>query len=235
MTRGSAMSQEEAVAAIDAGIEVANLLVVGGSDLIGVGEMGIGNTTAASAMTAALTGRPVGDVTGAGTGLDSAGRARKVAAIERALSINQVDTSDPVGVLGKLGGLEIAALVGAIAGAAAKGVPIVLDGFITSAAALVASRLQPLLSQRLIASHLSAEPGHAIALAELGIRPLFDLQLRLGEGSGAALAFDLIDAAWRIRDEMATFESARLSRARILNRESAKFEVNQTSREPSID
>ena len=181
-------------------------------DVIGLGEMGIGNTTAASAITAVLAAAPVADVTGRGTGIDDEAWRRKVATIERALAVNAPDPDDPIGVLASVGGLEIAALVGVAVEAAAARVPVVLDGFITGAAALIAVRLAPGIGPRLLAAHRSVEPGHAIALDRLGLRPVLDLDLRLGEGTGAALAIGLLSAACRIRDEMATFESAGVSR-----------------------
>jgi nicotinate-nucleotide--dimethylbenzimidazole phosphoribosyltransferase len=211
MTLGPAMRRDEAVAAIDVGIEIARSFAKAGSSLIGVGEMGIGNTTAASAIVAVMTGSAVAEVTGMGTGVDEAGRVRKIAAIERALATTKPDPSDPIGVLAAVGGLEIAGIVGLIVEAAVRRLPVVLDGFITGAAALISAGLDGRLRDRLIASHVSAEPGHAIALRQLQLEPLLSLGLRLGEGSGAALAFDLIDAACRIRDEMATFSSASIS------------------------
>ena len=173
--------------------------------------MGIGNTTAASAICAVLTDRPVALVTGRGTGIDDATHQRKIAAIERALAVNGPDRRDPIGVLASVGGLEIALLVGVIVGAAEARIPVVLDGFITGAAALVAAALQPAIAPRLIAAHRSIEPGHAVILEHLDRRPLLDLDLRLGEGTGAALAMGLIAAAVRLRDGMATFESAAIS------------------------
>lgn len=212
MTEGPAMSRADACRAIGVGLRlVEELRSSGGLDLLGVGEMGIGNSTAASALVAALTGEPVGRVTGRGTGIDDATHARKVAAIARALAVNRPDAGDPIGVLAAVGGLEIAALVGLILGAAAARTPVVLDGFITGAAALVAATIEPALPARLIASHRSTEPGHRIVLERLGLRPCLDLDLRVGEGTGAALAIGLLVAACRIRDEMATFESAAVS------------------------
>lgn len=212
MTEGPALARPDADRAIDVGVRLVDeLRSHGGLDLLGVGEMGIGNTTAASALVAALTGEPVARVTGRGTGIDDRTHARKVAAVERALAVNRPDAEDPIGVLAAVGGLEIAALVGLILGAAAARIPVVLDGFITGAAALVAGAIEPALPPRLIAAHRSSEPGHAIVLERLGLRPYLDLDLRLGEGSGAALAIGLIVAACRIRDEMATFESAAVS------------------------
>jgi len=205
---GSAMSRTEALAAIEVGLGIATRLAEEGVSLLGIGEMGIGNTTAASAVVAALTGRPVREVTGRGTGVDDAIWARKVALIERGLEVNRPDPADPVGVLATVGGLEIAALTGLALGASAERIPVILDGFITGASALVAARLRPAISARLIAGHRSVEPGHAVLLECLGLRPLLDLGLRLGEGTGAALAMVLVDAACRVRDEMATFESA---------------------------
>jgi nicotinate-nucleotide--dimethylbenzimidazole phosphoribosyltransferase len=212
MTEGPAMSLADARRAIEVGAgQVDELRSHGALDLLGVGEMGIGNTTAASALVAALTGEPVARVTGRGTGIDNLTHARKVAVIERALAINRPDPADPIGTLAAIGGLEIATLVGLILGAAAARVPVVLDGFITAAAALVAAAIEPALPHRLIAAHRSTEPGHAIVLERLGLRPCLDLDLRLGEGTGAALAIGLVVAACRIRDEMATFDSAAVS------------------------
>ncbi|MEX1171183.1 MAG: nicotinate-nucleotide--dimethylbenzimidazole phosphoribosyltransferase [Chloroflexota bacterium] len=211
MTQGPAMTRDEALRAIIVGLEIVDELVADGVDLVGVGEMGIGNTTAASALTAAFTGVAVERVTGRGTGIDDAGRARKVAAVEAALRINDPDTADPIGTLAAVGGLEIGVLVGVMIGAAGAGIPVVLDGFITGSAALVACALAPDLGPRLIAAHRSAEPGHAVVLDHLGLQPLLELDLRLGEGTGAALAMGFLVAAARIRDEMATFESAAVS------------------------
>ncbi len=212
MTVGPAMTRAEAERAIDVGIAlIDDLRTHGGLDVLAVGEMGIGNTTAASAMTAALTGEPAGQVTGRGTGVDDNALAGKIAAIERALAVNRPDPGDPIGVLAAVGGLEVAALVGLLLGAAANRIPVILDGFITGAAALVGARLQPALPPRLIAAHRSPEPGHGIVLEKLGLKPFLDLEMRLGEGSGAALVMGLLVAACRIRDEMATFNSAAIS------------------------
>lgn len=208
MVEGPAMRRDEAVTAIEAGLALAADEVAAGTELLAVGEMGIGNTTAASALVATLTGEPADAVTGRGTGLDEAGRRRKAAVVEAALARHRPDPGDPLGVLAAVGGLEIAVLVGVILGAAAARVPVVLDGFITGAAALVAAAFCPALPPHLIAAHRSAEPGHAVVLDRLGLRPLLDLDLRLGEGTGAALALGLIDAAVALRDGMATFESA---------------------------
>jgi nicotinate-nucleotide--dimethylbenzimidazole phosphoribosyltransferase len=209
--REPAMTRDEVAGAMVAGARTVRELAETGCDLLGVGEMGIGNTTAASAIVAALTGLPPRVVTGAGTGLDAAGIARKAAVVERALARHGIDLDQPVEVLAAVGGLEIAALVGAIIAAAGRAIPVILDGFITGAAALVAARLAPKLPPRLIASHRSAEPGHRVVLGELGLEPLLDLGLRLGEGTGAALAIPIVVAAARIVGEMATFADAGIS------------------------
>jgi len=211
MTAEPAMSRAQAIAAVDVGRFVVAELVAGGTDLLAVGEMGIGNTTAASAIVASMTGRPASEVTGRGTGLDDSAVRNKVSVIETALHRHNPDPADPVGVLASVGGLEIAALVGAILAAAELQVPVLLDGFITGAAALVASAIAPSTTARLIASHRSSEPGHRVALEGLGLEPLLDLELRLGEGSGAALALPLVRAATAILAEMATFEGAGVS------------------------
>ncbi len=179
-------------------------------DIVALGEMGIGNTTAASAVTAALAGAEVAAVVGRGTGIDDAGVARKRDAIERALARVGRET-DPLTVLAEVGGFEVAGLAGLVLGAAAAGRPVVLDGFISSAAALIAVRLCPAAAGYLFASHCSTEPGHRVLLEALDLRPLLDLELRLGEGTGAALALPLFDAAAGLLREMATFESAGVS------------------------
>jgi nicotinate-nucleotide--dimethylbenzimidazole phosphoribosyltransferase len=212
MTAGPAMRRSEALRAIETGIGlVEDLRSDDGLDVLAVGDMGIGNTTTASALTAALTGERADRVTGRGTGVDDAGLRRKLDAVERALAVNQPDPADPLGVLAAVGGLEVAAIVGLLLGAAANRVPVILDGFITGAAALVGAALQPALVPRLIAAHRSPEPGHEIILHRLGLRPLLELDLRLGEGSGAVIALGLLVTACRIRDGMATFESAGIS------------------------
>jgi len=211
MTVGPAMTHGEALAAIAVGLRVGEAAVADGVDLLAIGEMGIGNTTAASALTAVLAEAPLELVTGAGTGLDAAGLARKRAAIGAALAVNAPDPKDPLAVLAAVGGLEIAALIGVILAAVGARVPVILDGFIAGSAALVAVGLAPGVAPRLLAGHRSAEPGHAVILRRLELEPLLDLDLRLGEGSGAALAMDLVGAAVSIRDEMATFASAGVS------------------------
>jgi nicotinate-nucleotide--dimethylbenzimidazole phosphoribosyltransferase len=208
MAQGPAMTREEAIRAIEIGIEVVEEAVAEGASMFATGEMGIGNTTASSAIIAALTGRPAGEVTGHGTGISADALPHKVAVIEKAIAVNQPDSSDPVDVLAKVGGLEIAALTGVILGAAARRRPVVMDGFISSAAALAAVRLCPAAADYILPSHVSVEAGHRVVLEELGLVPLFDLQMRLGEGTGAALATSILDAAAKTLAEMATFESA---------------------------
>ena len=211
MTVEPAMRREEALAAVDVGRRVVEQLIAAGVDTIAVGEMGIGNTTAASALVAALTGRRPADVTGRGTGLDAEAVRRKVSVIEMALDRHRPGPNDPIGALAAVGGFEIAALVGAILAATAARTPVVLDGFITGAAALVATTVAPGVGPRLIASHRSSEPGHAVVIEQLGLVPLLDLELRLGEGTGAALALPLIRSATLLLAGMATFDRAGVS------------------------
>jgi len=213
MAQEPAMSEAELYAALNVGVELAAWAQKQGHTLIGTGEMGIGNTTAASAITAALTHRPVAQVTGRGTGLDEPGLRHKIEVIERALRTNQPDPSDPLDVLRKVGGLEIAGLAGVVVGAAARRIPVVIDGFISTAAAAVACALEPKVKQFIFAGHRSPEPGHAALLEFIGQAPLLDLQMRLGEGTGAALAMTVMDAAAKIYDEMATFSAAGVSEA----------------------
>ncbi len=207
----SAMTRNQAEQAVMIGVELATEAVREGIGLIGTGEMGIGNTTPSAAITAAMTGRPVADVTGCGTGIDESSRRHKIAVIERALDLHRPDMMDPLDVLAKVGGLEIAGLAGLILGAAAARVPVVLDGFIAGAAALIAVGLQPVCREYLIASHRSVEQGHRVVLDHLRLKPLLDLDLRLGEGTGACLGMDLVCAAIKIYTEMATFDEAGVS------------------------
>jgi nicotinate-nucleotide--dimethylbenzimidazole phosphoribosyltransferase len=202
---GPAMTRRRALDTLLEGAERAARLDV---DAVALGEMGIGNTTSASALAAALLGVEPAAVCGRGTGLDDAGVAHKVAVVERALAQNAVDPTDPLGVLASLGGLEIAYLSGVALGAAAARKVVVLDGFISTTAALVATRLAPAAAEALVAAHLSPEPGHRLVLDSLGLEPLLDLGLRLGEGSGAALALPLLQAAVALLNEMASFDSA---------------------------
>ncbi len=211
MVRGPAMTRTQAEEAIAVGLDIVEEEFAKGLDVIATGDMGIGNTTPSAAICAVLTGLPVAQVTGRGTGVDDAGLQHKVAMIERALDVNRPDRSDPLDVLSKVGGLEIAGLTGVIIGGAAHRVPVVIDGFISGAAALIAAALVPEVKPYLIAAHQSVEIGHRAMLEHLGLRPLLNLNLRLGEGTGAALAFHLIEAAVRILNEMATFDEAGVS------------------------
>jgi nicotinate-nucleotide--dimethylbenzimidazole phosphoribosyltransferase len=208
MTRGPAMTRDEALAAIAVGVEVVEAERTRGLDLIGVGEMGIGNTTAASALTAVLTATPVALVTGYGTGISAEQRENKVAVIEAAIARNAPEPADALDVLAKVGGLEIAGMVGVMLGAAAHRIPVVVDGFISAAAALVATTLCPPLRSYLIAGHVSLEQGHRVILERLQLTPLLNLEMRLGEGTGAVLAMGIIAAALRAHAEMATFSEA---------------------------
>ncbi len=212
MLKGPALTPAQAEQAIAVGMQVLDEQADQGVDLVALGEMGIGNTTPASAITAVLTGLPVKDVTGRGTGLDDSGLQNKIKVIEAAICLNKPDPADALDVLAKVGGLDIAGLVGVIIAAAARRIPVVVDGFISGAAALVAVSLLPEVSPYLIASHLSVEAGHAAICNKLELDPLLDLHMRLGEGSGAVLAFPIIEGAARILDEMATFEEAGVSR-----------------------
>ena len=212
MTIGPAMSRKEAILALEAGIDVA--LDLGAStDLFGTGEMGIGNTAPSSAIVALYSGAAVGEVTGRGTGIDDERLRHKVAMIEESIRVNGPDIGDPVDVLAKVGGFEIGGIAGLILGAASLKKPVLVDGFISTAGAILAARLSPPSRDYMIASHRSMEPGHRLALETLGKKPLLDLDLRLGEGTGAALAMPLVDAAVRILTEVATFAEAGVSEA----------------------
>ena len=208
---GPAMTREQAIRAIETGARLADEAMDAGADLLATGEMGIGNTTAASAITAAITGVPAEQVTGRGTGVDEATLTRKVAAVRRALEVNRPDPRDGLDVLAKVGGFEIGGLTGVILAGAARRVPVALDGFIAGSAALLAVTLAPDSRHALFASHRSAEPGHAHALEHLGLEPYLDLGLRLGEGTGAALFIHLARAAALVWSEMATFKAAGVS------------------------
>ncbi len=211
MAQGSAMSHAQAIQAIEAGIEVVEQELVKGMDIVGVGDMGIGNTTLASAITAAITGAPVAEVTGRGTGIDDEQLRHKIEVIEQALALNQPDPDDPLDVLAKVGGFEIGGIAGVAIGAAAHHIPVVLDGFIAGAGALIAVELAPQVKDYMIAAHCSVEIGHRLILDHLGLTPLFYLGLRLGEGTGAALGISIVEAAVKILNEMATFSQAGVS------------------------
>ena len=206
-----AMTPTQAEQALQVGIELATEAGRQGIGLIGTGDMGIGNTTASSAIAAVMTHRPVSQVTGRGTGIDDASHARKIAVIQHALAIHRLDSTNAMDVLAKVGGLEIGGLAGLMLGAAAARIPVVLDGFIAGAAALIAVGLQPRCKDYLIASHRSVERGHQAILDHLGLKPLFDLDLRLGEGTGACLGMSLVFSAIKIFTEMATFDEAGVS------------------------
>jgi nicotinate-nucleotide--dimethylbenzimidazole phosphoribosyltransferase len=213
LVTGPAMTRDEARAAVEAGIEAAWALAGEGVEALAVGDMGIGNTTAASAVVAAVTGAPAAEVVGRGTGVDDAGLARKVAAVDAAVAraLPNLDATDGLGVLAELGGLELAAIAGAVLGAASRRVVVVIDGHPATAGALVASLLAPECTAYVVGGHRSVERGHRLALARLGVAPLLDLDLRLGEGTGACLALGLLQAAARLSAEMATFSSAGVS------------------------
>ncbi len=211
LSREPAMTHEQAEEAILVGARVAGELIAQGHDLLIPGEMGIGNTTPSAALAAAFTGRPPAQVTGRGTGLDDEGLERKIALIDKALALHRPDPSDPLGTLAKLGGLEIAAICGYCLAAAAQRVPVILDGLISTAGGLVASRLCPAAREYFLAGHASVEVGQAAMLEAMELKPILYLDLRLGEGTGAALAVAVVRAAVAIYNEMATFDSAGVS------------------------
>lgn len=211
MLKEDAMTRHEAQASIEAGSKSAQELIEQGAKLLIIGEMGIGNTTASSAMLAALTGDDVDHLVGKGTGISEQDLLRKKELIRQAISNRKADADDPIDVLAKLGGLEIGAMAGAMLQAASKRIPVLVDGFISTVAALLASRINPYASDYMIVGHQSQEPGHQQVLRQLRKKPLLDLNLRLGEGSGAALAFPIVLAAANMIGEMATFASAGIS------------------------
>jgi len=213
-TQEPAMSRAEAIRSLEAGIEIVNQLVAEGPlEMLGTGDMGIGNTTASSAVIAAFSGRPVAELTGRGTGIDDAMLAHKIAVIERALALHRPDADDPLDILAKVGGFEIGGLAGLVIGAAAHRIPVVCDGLISTAGALIGCELAPLAKAYLFASHTSVESGHGFMLARLGLAPLFDLQFRLGEGTGAAMAMHLLDAATRVLADIKTFAEVGIANA----------------------
>jgi nicotinate-nucleotide--dimethylbenzimidazole phosphoribosyltransferase len=211
MCQGPAMTEAQAVKAIEAGIEIVDAEFKKGLDIVGTGDMGIGNTTASSAIFAAISGKKVEETTGRGTGLSDEQLAHKIDVIKRALAVNKPDPSKPVEVLAKVGGYEIGGLAGVIIGAAARRMPAVIDGFISGAAAVIATKLAPQAKDYIIAAHVSAEAGHAAMLEYLGLNPLLNLEMRLGEGTGAALGIMIAEAAVRTLNEMATFAEAGVS------------------------
>ena len=211
MCLGPAMTKEQAIKAVEAGIEIVSGEADKGLDIVGTGDMGIGNTTASSAIFAAMTGKPVEEVTGRGTGLNDEQLVHKIDVIKRAMAVNKPDPSKPLDILAKVGGFEIGGLAGVMLGAAARRIPIVIDGFISGAAALIAIALAPQLKDYIIASHVSAEAGHSAMLKHMGLKPLLNLDMRLGEGTGAALGIFIVEAAVRTLNEMATFAEAGVS------------------------
>ena len=211
ITQGPAMTRGQAEACLRAGVNLAVSAARDGAAIIGTGDMGIGNTTAASAITAAVAGASPQRTTGRGTGRTDPELAHKIACVERALDVNQPDPGDGLDVLTKVGGFEIGVLAGVVLGGALARRAVVLDGFVSGAAALIAHVLSPTVRDYLVAGHLSAEPGHAIALKHMGLRPLLDLGMRLGEGTGALLATGLVEAAAACLTDMATFDEAGVS------------------------
>lgn len=208
---GPAMTRDQAVAALEVGIALADEAAAEGVSLLGTGEMGIGNTTPSSAIIAFFSGLPVRELTHRGTGIADEALERKIRVIEQGLAINRPDPVDPLDVLAKVGGLEIAGIAGLCLGAAANRMPVVADGFISTAGALIACELNPTVRDYLFAAHQSVEVGHHFMLERMGLSPIFDLGLRLGEGTGAALAMSLIEAGVKVLNEMATFEQAGVS------------------------
>ncbi|KAB2836014.1 MAG: nicotinate-nucleotide--dimethylbenzimidazole phosphoribosyltransferase [Candidatus Brocadia sp.] len=211
MALGPAMSREEAIRSIETGIELIEEELEEGIDIVGTGDMGIANTTPSSALLAVLGRMDVISVTGRGAGLDEESLQRKIAVIKKAIDINQPDPNDPIDVLAKVGGYEIGGIAGLCLGAARYRIPVVLDGFISTAGALIAQAIEPKVNKYLIASHVSVEKGHRMMLKLLNIIPLLDLNMRLGEGTGAALGINLVEAGVKLMHEMATFQEARVS------------------------
>jgi nicotinate-nucleotide--dimethylbenzimidazole phosphoribosyltransferase len=211
--KGPAMSREESLRSIEAGVQVVDELSENGLDILGIGDMGIGNTTPSSAIAAVFTGLDAYEVTGRGTGINDETLRRKSDVIQRSLATNQPDPKDPTGVLARLGGFEIGGLAGCVLGAAARRIPVVIDGLVSTAGALIACELAPQARQYIIASHLSQEVAHKVMLDRMRLSPLLDLSLRLGEGTGAALGISLVEASVRILTNMATFEEAGVSQA----------------------
>lgn len=209
--KGPAMSREETLAALRVGVELADQCKTEGIALAGTGEMGIGNTTPSSAIIAAISGIPVRELTHRGTGINDTALENKIRVIEQGLALNRPDPRDPLDVLAKVGGLEIAAIAGLVLGCAANRIPVVIDGFISTAGALIASEMHPHVADYIFAAHESVEIGHRFMLERIGAKPILDLNMRLGEGTGAALAMTLIEAAVKVLGEMATFEQAGVS------------------------
>jgi len=212
MRKGPAMTRHEAEDCINVGISLAEEYAEKGYKIFGTGDMGIANTTPSSAITAVLTGRSVEEITGRGTGINDETFKKKVQVIKDAISVNNPDPSDPVDVLSKVGGAEIGGIAGLIIGASAKRIPVVIDGFISTAGALIACAIEPKTKNYMFAAHQSQETGHRAQLEKIGLRPILDLDMRLGEGTGAALSILIIEAGLKIYKEMATFEEAEVSK-----------------------
>jgi len=211
IAHGPAMSREQAIESLEAGIESFNEELPNGIDIIATGDMGIANTTPSSAIIACLTGADVSKVTGRGTGLNDSGVEKKIDVIKTAFDVNEPDSSDPIDVLSKVGGFEIGGIAGLCLAAASHRIPVVIDGFISTAAALIACAIEPKVNDYLISSHTSTENGHKIALDKLQKKAILNLDLRLGEGTGAVLAMSLIEAGVKILTQMATFSEAEVS------------------------
>ena len=211
IAKGPAMTRAQATESILSGVEIVEAEIGRGLDILATGDMGIGNTTPSAAIACTVTGRSASEIVGRGTGVDDAGLHRKILAVENALKVNQPNPSDGLDILAKVGGFEIGGLAGAILGAAANRRPVVIDGFISTAAAIIAATLAPQVREYLIAAHCSQELGHHLMMDWLGLTPLLDMHMRLGEGTGAALAMSLVEAACKILDEMATFGEAGVS------------------------
>ncbi len=215
MAQGPAMTRAQAVQALQSGIEIVGNLVRDGVELLATGDMGIGNTTSSSAILSVFSGRSARDVTGRGTGISDIALENKIRVIEKAITLNIPDAKDPVDVLAKVGGFEIGGIAGLILGAAYHKVPILVDGFISTAGALVAKVLAPNSLDYMIAAHCSLEYGHSLMLKELGLKPLLNLNLRLGEGTGAALAMNIVEASAQVICKMLTFEAAGVTASEI--------------------
>ncbi len=209
--KGPAMTRDEAMKCVESGIELANGYAKKGYRIIGTGDMGIGNTTPSSAIASVLTGTPVSEVTGRGTGISDEALLRKIKVIEDAIRLNRPDPKDAIDVLSKVGGTEIGGIAGVILGAASNRIPVIIDGFISTAGALVAYTIEPAVGDYMFAAHNSVEKGHRVMLERMGLTPIVDLGLRLGEGTGAALAMLMIEAGLKIYKEMATFQEAGVS------------------------
>jgi len=211
MSKGPAMTSEETLKAVETGIELVNAEFKKGLDIVGTGEMGIGNTTASAAICAVMTGKTVAEVTGRGTGVDDKGLKHKIEIIEKAIALNKPQAANALDVLAKVGGLEIAGLAGVMLGAAANRIPVMVDGYISGAAALIAAGICPQSKDFMIAGHVSVEPGHKYCLNHLGLQPLVNLNMRLGEGTGGVIGMSLCESACRILNEMTTFAEAGVS------------------------